>query len=726
MSMFDFGILDFPRPCDCEQNGCSHCDVNLTMFTFIKEAWETNWDNLSEEDKHLNIVNFWKSLTEKNKTFIMDNFKNLASDELIRNSLSEENKEFLIDNFNCTKDDDDKFVFYQNRDDKIPIRSIPRFKRYIAKEELYYNETSLDFEVTEGNITEFQRRQIEQLKNGYNFFSFKKINKGLYLKKKLHQEMRTEYEKTYQIYGCVSYKKQIENENDFVTYWTHDHETFWEVFEEPCSISANFLTYCTVDKIAGDSEFLKKYKEYVEQIIEQKQNEEKRARERKEKEKKEALEDEKRRAKENERKRLNRVIEERERRLKEEARRKEKAQREEEAKRKALEKARRKQEKALERARRKKEKEELERARKEEQALEEAQRKEEAKRKKEEKARRKKEKKARRKKEEKAREEAEKKELDKFFDEIAKENNNNNNNNNNNSTNDSVQKKNNKPKKKQTVVENQVLPSTTSATQLDPDTQILMSQIVRPMWNLKYGTVNDFQNINNKILLNAAVKTEGNQITGQEIYQYPAPAVLRLPARPQCPPGEWTIINGFETSPNNETIVKVENMFQNYIKEMPQIVKDNIIKDKMFMFDNRQKRENTRIIFASYIEPGGCRPENTRLEELREITRLEELYHELYGKYPVVRKVYEDEDWIQEYIERAKTKIDPFFQPTTTDDNDMINDSFFVENKWIMSLNDNPEDIFDVSYVSSSYCYSLLKINDDDDDDAIKYFEMLL
>ena len=172
-----------------------------------------------------------------------------------------------------------------------------------------------------------------------------------------------------------------------------------------------------------------------------------------------------------------------------------------------------------------------------------------------------------------------------------------------------------------------------------------MSQIVRPMWNLKYGPVNDFQNINNKILLNAAVKTEGNQITGEEIYQavqYPAPAVLRLPAMPQRPPGEWTVINGFETSPNNETILKVENMFQHYIKEMPQIVKDNIIKDKRFLFDNPQKRGFTRIIFASYIELGGCRPENTRLEDedfTRETTRLEELYHELYGKYPVVRIV---------------------------------------------------------------------------------------
>ena len=279
MSMSDFGILDFPRPCDCQQKGCSHCDVNLTMFTFIKEAWKTNWNKLSEEDKHLNVVNFWKSLPNKNKTFIMDNFKNLESDELIRSSLSKENREFLIDNFNFTVDDDEKFVFYQNRDDKIPVRSIPRFKRYIAKEELYYNETSLDFEVTEGNITELQRRQIEQLKNGHNFLSFRKINNGHYLKKKLHQEMRTEYEKNYQIYSCVSYKKQIENENGFVTYYTHDHETFWEVFEEPCCISAKFLTYWTVDKIAGDSEFLKKYKEYVKQIIEQKQNEEKRARE---------------------------------------------------------------------------------------------------------------------------------------------------------------------------------------------------------------------------------------------------------------------------------------------------------------------------------------------------------------------------------------------------------------------------------------------------------------
>ena len=43
-----------------------------------------------------------------------------------------------------------------------------------------------------------------------------------------------------------------------------------------------------------------------------------------------------------------------------------------------------------------------------------------------------------------------------------------------------------------------------------------------------------------------------------------------------------------------------------------------------------------------------------------------------------------------------------------------------------MSLNDNPEDIFDVSYVSS-YCYSLLKIKEGYDDDVpIQYFEMLL
>ena len=230
--------------------------------------------------------------------------------------------------------------------------------------------------------------------------------------------------------------------------------------------------------------------------------------------------------------------------------------------------------------------------------------------------------------------------------------------------------------KKQKVVKNTVLPSTTSITRLDPNTQFLMSEFISPMWKSKYAPAN------NEILMNAAVKTKGNQITGQEIYppvQYPA--VLRLPEMPQRPPGEWTVINAIESSPKNETIVNVENMFQNYIKEMPQIVKDNIIKDKMFMFDNQQKRGFTRIIFASYIEPGGCipEPENTRLEKdfRRETTRLEELYHELYGKYPVVRIVDEyEEEWLQEYIERAETKIDQFFQPKTIDDNDMIKDSF--------------------------------------------------
>lgn len=632
--MSDFGILDFPRPCDCQQEDCVHCDVNVTMFTFIKEAWETNWNKLSEEDKHLNVVNFWKSLPKKNKTFIMDNFKNLESHELIRNSLSEENKEFLIDNFNFIKDDDDKFVFYQNKE--IPIRSIT----------------------------------------------------------------------TYQIYDCVSYKKQIENENDFVTYWTQDHETFREVFEEPCCISANgmtdkLLTYWTVDKIAGDSDFLKKYKEYVEQTIEQKQNEEKRARKRKEEK---ALE---------------------------KARREEEAQRKEEAKRKKEEEARKKKE---EKALKKKEKA-LEDARKQQQALEEAQIKKEIFiQKQRENALKANMEKQKKEKEEKARKEAKKKELDEFLEEYVTETK-------KESTNDSVvivqtnkKQKNKKRKRKQkklakkeekeeekareeAAVKNTVLPSTTSATQLD---QNIMNYIVAPLWNSKYGPVDVFQNNNNKILMNAVVKTEGNQITGEEIFQpVQYPAVLRLPAMPQSSPGEWTIINGFETSPNNETIVKVENMFQNYIKEMPQIVKNNIIiKDKMFMFDNPRKRENTRIIFASYIEPGGF---------TRERTRLEELYHELYGKYPVVRIVDQSkEEWIQYDIDRAETKIEQFSQHTT-DDNDMINDSFFGKNKWIMSLNDNPEDIFDVSYVSSCMYY-LLKLNQgyDDDDDAIQYFEILL
>ena len=114
------GILDFPRPCNCGDNeACTHCFVNSTMFSLINEAWDYNWKSLSDKDIMSSIDNFWKSVPREKKTLIISKLKTSVSEEnrhefLIRNSLSEENRKFLIDNFNCTLESD-KFVFYQNK-----------------------------------------------------------------------------------------------------------------------------------------------------------------------------------------------------------------------------------------------------------------------------------------------------------------------------------------------------------------------------------------------------------------------------------------------------------------------------------------------------------------------------------------------------------------------------------------------------------------------------------
>ena len=42
----DTGILDYPRPCNCEDIfNCEHCYVNEYMTILLKEACFHNWDN---------------------------------------------------------------------------------------------------------------------------------------------------------------------------------------------------------------------------------------------------------------------------------------------------------------------------------------------------------------------------------------------------------------------------------------------------------------------------------------------------------------------------------------------------------------------------------------------------------------------------------------------------------------------------------------------------------
>ena len=709
------GILDFPRPCNCGDIGCTHCVVNSTMFSLIKKAWDYNWKSLS-------IDNFWNSVPHEKKTLIISKLKNSVSEEnrhefLIRNSLSKENRKFLIDTFNC-KLESGKFVFHQNK--QIPIRYIPFVIREASEEEFKYEETTLGRELDENNIPLEELKKINQLQGGQNYGSYRKTKTGKIMKKKLHLELLSEYNKTNQIDNSISYKKEILREKEpgiglqdyGVTYWTPDKERFYEVVEEQCCISENemtdgFLTDLIVEKIAGNSDFLKKYEEYVEQAI-KKQEEE---------------------LKYYEELRLNR---ERQRLNRERQRLEEKRKEKERIERISMI--------AEERKRLEEEKKIANRERNRQRQLEKNQKEKEARKLLEQK----------------------KKEEDQALNEAVKEN---------QKLNipvvsaKSESKKSKKNKKKQTLIIEEVSQDEVSQKETTmmsdtrlkiPESEFFMKNFVGPMWNIKYGNESS-QNMNDSLhntsepILKGTLHTEGNKITGAEIYppvnsqhvlrlpEMPQPperppgefivlnADTKMPQPPERPPGEFILLNADTIYGKNESVAPqlylshCENcnmcldnecieshVFHNLNRKQTEIVVQNLFESKKanrftfkgsgqpvsltFDFDGtgRNKKNSTEIFFAALVSPNKERLCHTFIERM---------YYRLYGNHPHVTKVANN---TRKELDKCinKKKLEELTKSVNPD-------SVFCFNDWVMSLNDDQFDIFFVSYiycVMYSYC----------------------
>ena len=685
------GILDFPRPCNCGDNeACTHCFVNSTMFSLINEAWDYNWKSLSDKDIMSSFDNFWKSVPREKKTLIISKLKTSVSEEnrhefLIRNSLSEENRKFLIDNFNCTLESD-KFVFYQNK--KIPIRYIPSLIREVSEEEVKYEETSLGRELDENNISVEVLQKINQLKGGQNYASYKKTKTGTIMKKKLYIELQSEYEKTYQINNSISYKKEILRKDsrlglqDYVTYWTPDQERFYVVVEEPCCISLikkeftdefadgdkdalikkgftdgftdGFLTDWIVEKIAGNSDFLKKYEEYVEQVI-------------------------KKQEEEYEEQRLNRERQRLEKQRKEKERIKRISMIAEEKNRVEKEKKRLEEEKKI-----------ANRERNRQRQLEKNQKEKEARKLLEQK----------------------KKEEDQAIKDAIEQN----------------QKSN----------------------------EYLMKNFVGPMWPI-YCNNESSQNMNDSLhntsepILKCTLHTEGNKITGAEIYPpVNSQHVLRLPEMPQPPerpPGEFVLLNADTIYGKNESVAqpppslesccqccdacrekeKVESeKFNNLENDKEETKKEvqkfyDLNKKKMKFdfatskmsptFDFYRPGDKKQIYFAALLHPN----KKDRLCP----TFIERMYSRLYGKYPEYRRVNIKDPPIGEVDPRdqCRKQMEELIKKEKLDSVHCFND-------WVMSLNDLEHNIFIVSYFYCCLYWYKIKGHLEKEPENIGYFLM--
>jgi hypothetical protein len=682
------------------------------MFSLIKQAWDDNWKLLSDKDIKSSIDDFWNSVPNEKKTLIISKLKTSVSEEnrhefLIRNSLSKENRKFLIDNFNCTLESD-KFVFHQNKN--IPIRYIPFVIREASEEEFKYEETTLGRELDENNISVDVLQKIKQLKGGQNYGSYRKTKTGKIMKKKLHLELLSEYKKTNQIDNSISYKKEILRDDsrlglqDYsVTYWTPDKEIFYEVVEEPCCISANemtdgYLTYLIVEKIAGNSDFLKKYEEYVEQAIKKQEEELKYYEELRLNRERQRLEKQKQ---EEERiKRISMIAEERKR---------------------VEEKKRVQEEKII-----------ANRERNRQRQLEENQKEKEARKLLEQK----------------------KKEEDQALNEAVeavKENQRSN-----NPVVSPKSKKSKKNKKKQTLIIEEVSQDEVSQkestmmsdTKLTiPDSEFFMKNFAGPMWDIYCNNESSQNTLHNtsEPLLKGTLHTEGNKITGAEIYPpVNSQHVLRLPEMPQPPerpPGEFILLNAdrsdlIKTSSlaalsygghcqncdtcrrqilheynvflniannmeNNEKAVQeaVQKLYKIKDEQMPEWVKK--LKNKQIpeleqtLMSTKNNECGIEIYFAAIVHP--------ETKERLCYTFIERMYQRLYGKYPVVKKVEIDKNKtpiLYRYRDNACAKLfqikweDHFKHTTQTESIRCFND-------WVMSVNDHQENIFIVSYIYS-------------------------
>ena len=702
------GILDFPRPCNCGDNeGCTHCFVNSTMFSLIKKAWDYNWKLLSNEDIKSSIKTFWNSVPHEKKELIISKLKTLVSEEnrhefLIRNSLSKENRKFLIDNFNCRLKSD-KFVFHQNK--QIPIRYIPFVIREASEEEFKYEETTLGRELDENNISVEELQKINQLKGGQNYGIYRKTKTGKIMKKNWSL-LLSEYEKTHQIDNSISYKKEILRDQETgiglqdygVTYWTPDQERFYEVVEEQCCISANemtdgFLTYLIVEKIAGNSDFLKKYEEYVEQAI-KKQEEE---------------------LKYYEELRLNRERQ----RLEKERKEKERIKIAEERKRVEEERKRVEEEKKIANQERNRQRQ-IEKNQKDKEARMLLEQKKKQKEKEEDQA------------------------LNEAFKALNEAN---------NPVVSPKSKKSKKNKKKHTLIIEKVPQDEASQKEVLPSTisdGVLMEQIFAPMWNHMYCKNESSQNMNDSLhntsepILKGTLHTEGNEITGAEIYPpVNSQHVLRLPEMPQPPerpPGQFVIINAdrsdlIKTSSlassywghcrncdtcrrqilheskvflniannmeNKENAVQeaVQKLYNIKNEQMPEWVKKlqnkQIPEVEQTLMSTKNNECGIEIYFAATVHP--------ETKERLCYTFIERMYQRLYGKYPVVKKVEIDKNKtpiLYRYRDNACEKLfqikweDTFKDTTQTE-------SICCFNDWVMSVNDHQENIFIVSYIYS-------------------------
>ena len=703
MGILDFprpkGIFDFPRPCNCGDNeGCTHCFVNSTMFSLIKEAWDYNWKLLSNEDIESSIKTFWNSVPNEKKELIISKLKTLVSEEnrhefLIRNSLSKENRKFLTDNFNCTLESG-KFVFHQNK--QIPIRYIPFVIREASEEEFKYEETTLGRELDENNISLEVLQKINQLKGGQNYGIYRKTKTGKIIKKKDWSLLLSEYKKTNQVNNSYSYKKEILRDKktgiglqDYgVTYWTPDQERFYEVVEEECCISENemtdgFLTYLIVEKIAGNSDFLKKYEEYVEQAIKKQEEELKYYEELRLNRERQRLE--KQRIEKERIKRISMIAEER--------------------KRVEEEKKRLEEEKKI-----------ANRERNRQRQLEKNQKEKEARKLKEQK----------------------KKEEEEALNEAVKENQRSN-----NPVVSPKSKTSNKNERKQTLIiekvsqdevsQKEVLPSTMSDLLTIPGSELFMKKMVGPMWDI-YCNNESSQNMNDSLhntsepILKGTLHTEGDKFKGAEIYQpVNSQNVLRLPEMPQRPPGKFILLNADTIYGKNESVAPqlylshCENcnmcldnecieshVFHNLDRKQTKMVVQNLFESKKanrftfkgtgqpvsltFDFDGtgRNKKNFTEIFFAALVSPNKERLCHTFIERM---------YYRLYGKYPHVTKVAND----------TKKELDKCINEKKLEElkKSVNTDSVFCFNDWTMSLNDDQFDIFFVSYiycVMYSYC----------------------
>ena len=681
-------FLDYPRPCDCNSVECEqHCKFNLCMKYILKNICYDNWNSLSDDNEFF----------------------------------SDKNKRFTFDSFNL-KQENDKLLF---------LKTTQSISNKLSRKDLKFN---------------------------YNF-----ENEG--------------YTKNDHSNNKKSYKKHIGN-GYYFTYWTTDYKTYTEVYEEESYYYMQHLKeqtviiltdlietfaseYCNKYKNASDSckkmLYLKKlasrkeerdrkfeieleeYYKYLEtqerirMMSEERQQREQEERQRQQRERQQR-EQEERQQREFEKEQKRKEIEEEERQLRYYQQKKRyeteiRIAKEQERLRRISKEAEQRKKKAKEEQKRKEAEETKKKAiianreRNRQRQIEKNQKEKEARKLLEQKKKQK--------------EKEEDQALNEAVNQAVKEYQRSN-----NPVVSPKSKKSKKNKKKQTLIIEEV-------SQDDPESEFFMKNFAGPMWTIKYGNESS-QNMNDSLhntsepLLNGTLHTEGNKITGAEIYPpVNSQHVLRLPEMPQPPerpPGQFVIINAdrsdlIKTSSlassywghcrNCDTcrrqILHESNVFLNIANNMEN--KEKAVQEavqKLYNIKNEQMPEwvkklqnkqipeveqtlmstknnecGIEIYFAATVHP--------ETKERLCYTFIERMYQRLYGKYPVVKKVEIDENKtpiLYRYRDNACAKLfqikweDTFKDTTQTE-------SICCFNDWVMSVNDHQENIFIVSYIYS-------------------------